>query len=90
MSSSSAPKTPPGGLKPIHTAACLIIGDEILGGKTQDTNGNYFAKYCFDLGITVRRMEVIPDEEDEIVEAVKRMSDKYDFVITSGGIATTT
>lgn len=37
--------------RPIHTAACLIIGDEVLGGKTVDTNSAYFAKWCFLLGI---------------------------------------
>ncbi|KAI5283756.1 hypothetical protein KEM54_001886 [Ascosphaera aggregata] len=73
----------------IQTAACLIIGDEILGGKTQDTNGHFFAKYCFDLGITLKRIEVIPDDEDDIIEAVRRMSKSYDFVITSGGIGPT-
>ncbi|KAJ4301752.1 hypothetical protein N0V90_003845 [Kalmusia sp. IMI 367209] len=73
----------------IHTAACLIIGDEVLGGKTVDTNSAYFAKFCFSLGITLRRIEVIADDESEIVEAVRRMSKNYDFVVTSGGIGPT-
>ncbi|KAK9418352.1 putative Molybdenum cofactor synthesis domain-containing protein [Seiridium unicorne] len=73
----------------IHTAACLIIGDEVLGGKTTDTNSSYMAKWCFQLGINLKRVEVIEDDEDEIVEAVKRMSDRYDFVVTSGGIGPT-
>ncbi|KAH7411419.1 MoaB/Mog domain-containing protein [Cadophora sp. MPI-SDFR-AT-0126] len=55
----------------IHTAACLIIGDEVLGGKA------------------LKRIEVIADDEDEIVEAVRRMSTNYDFVVTSGGIGPT-
>ncbi|ETS82854.1 hypothetical protein PFICI_04730 [Pestalotiopsis fici W106-1] len=55
----------------IHTAACLIIGDEVLGGKN------------------LKRVEVIEDDEDEIIEAVRRMSDRYDFVVTSGGIGPT-
>ncbi|KAF7518450.1 hypothetical protein G7054_g13459 [Neopestalotiopsis clavispora] len=67
----------------IHTAACLIIGDEVLGGKTVDTNSAYFAKWCFQLGINLKRVEVIEDDEDEIIEAVRRMSDRYDFVVTS-------
>ncbi|CAG8527767.1 8813_t:CDS:2 [Diversispora eburnea] len=58
-----------------QTAACLIIGDEILNGKT----------FCFNLGIDVKRIEIIPDEE----EAVKRLSSKFDFVVTSGGIGST-
>ncbi|KAF5860007.1 hypothetical protein ETB97_002146 [Aspergillus alliaceus] len=62
--------------KTIHTAACLIIGDEVLGGKTIDTNSAYFAKYCFSLGIQLKRVEVIADDESEIIEAVRRMSSK--------------
>ncbi|KAH9874328.1 hypothetical protein IAQ61_003517 [Plenodomus lingam] len=73
----------------IHTAACLIIGDEVLGGKTVDTNSAYFAKWCFSLGINLRRIEVIADDEGEIIEAVRRMSTHYDMVVTSGGIGPT-
>ncbi|KAI0017203.1 molybdopterin binding domain-containing protein [Xylariomycetidae sp. FL0641] len=73
----------------IHTAACLIIGDEVLGGKTTDTNSAYMAKWCFSLGMNLKRVEVIEDDEDEIIEAVRRMSDRYDFVVTSGGIGPT-
>ncbi|KAB5577937.1 MoaB/Mog domain-containing protein [Coniochaeta sp. 2T2.1] len=65
----------------IHTAACLIIGDE--------TNSAFFAKWCFSLGINLKRVEVIEDDEGEIIEAVRRMSDRYDFVVTSGGIGPT-
>ncbi|KAF2083726.1 Molybdopterin binding protein [Saccharata proteae CBS 121410] len=73
----------------IHTAACLIIGDEVLGGKTVDTNSAYMAKFCFNLGIQLKRIEVIADDEGEIVEAARRMSTNYDFVVTSGGIGPT-
>ncbi|KAI1102206.1 molybdopterin binding domain-containing protein [Jackrogersella minutella] len=73
----------------IHTAACLIIGDEVLGGKTTDTNSAYMAKWCFSLGINLKRVEVIEDDEAEIIEAVRRMSDRYDLVVTSGGIGPT-
>ncbi|TQN65053.1 hypothetical protein CSHISOI_10368, partial [Colletotrichum shisoi] len=84
----------------IHTAACLIIGDEVLGGKVSSctvafhpivwlseargltTNSAYMAKWCFSLGINLKRVEVIEDDESEIVEAVRRMSDRYDFVVT--------
>ncbi|RHZ81972.1 hypothetical protein Glove_115g29 [Diversispora epigaea] len=72
-----------------QTAACLIIGDEILNGKTVDINSGFFAKFCFNLGIDVKRIEIIPDEEEEIIEAVKRLSSKFDFVVTSGGIGPT-
>ncbi|TAQ91595.1 hypothetical protein B7494_g108 [Chlorociboria aeruginascens] len=70
----------------IHTAACLIIGDEVLGGKT---NSAYMAKFCFKLGVSLKRIEVIADDEEEIIEAVQRMSNNYDFVVTSGGIGPT-
>ena len=73
----------------IHTAGCIIIGDEVLGGKTVDTNSTFMAKYCFNLGINLKRVEVIGDDEGEIVEATRRMSDMYDFVVTSGGIGPT-
>jgi molybdopterin-biosynthesis enzyme MoeA-like protein len=49
----------------------------------------YFAKFCFNLGINLRRIEVIADDEAEIVEAAQRMSKNYDFVVTSGGIGPT-
>ncbi|CUS10654.1 unnamed protein product [Tuber aestivum] len=75
--------------KPIRTSACLIIGDEVLNGKTVDTNSGCFAKFCFDLGVEMKRVEVIADDEGEIVEAVRRMSKNYDFVVTSGGIGPT-
>jgi molybdopterin-biosynthesis enzyme MoeA-like protein len=47
------------------------------------------ARFCFSLGINLKRIEVIADDEGEIMEAVKRMSDNYDFVVTSGGIGPT-
>jgi molybdopterin-biosynthesis enzyme MoeA-like protein len=50
--------------------------------QTVDTNSTYFAKFCFNLGMSLKRIEVIADDEEEIVEATRRMSDKYDFVVT--------
>ncbi|KAL2177598.1 MoaB/Mog domain-containing protein [Thermothelomyces heterothallicus CBS 202.75] len=75
----------------IHTAACLIIGDEVLGGKAgqEDTNSHDVAKWCFNLGINLKRVEVIEDDEAEIIETVRRMSERYDLVVTSGGIGPT-
>lgn len=73
----------------IHTAGCIIIGDEVLGGKTVDTNSAYMAKFCFSLGMSMKRVEVIADDEEEIIEATRRMSKNYDFVVTSGGIGPT-
>ncbi|PWN49805.1 Molybdopterin binding protein [Violaceomyces palustris] len=73
----------------VKTAACLIIGDEVLNGKTKDSNSNYFAKFCFNLGIELKKIEVIPDEEDVIVEAARRLTSQHELVITSGGIGPT-
>ncbi|KAI0390392.1 molybdopterin binding domain-containing protein [Xylariaceae sp. FL0594] len=64
----------------IHTAACLIIGDEVLGGKVLSHSTSL---------LNLKRIETIEDDEEEIIEAVKRMSDRYDFVVTSGGIGPT-
>ena len=47
------------------------------------------AKFCFSLGMNLKRVEVIADDESEIIEATKRMSKNYDFVVTSGGIGPT-
>ena len=86
---STAKMTSSNNLRQIHTAGCIIIGDEVLGGKTVDTNSAYLAKFCFQLGIALKRVEVIADDEEEIVEAAQRMSKNYDFVVTSGGIGPT-
>jgi molybdopterin-biosynthesis enzyme MoeA-like protein len=47
------------------------------------------AKFCFSLGMALKRVEVIGDDEEEIIEATRRMSKNYDFVVTSGGIGPT-
>ncbi|KAL1948364.1 hypothetical protein VTO73DRAFT_12439 [Trametes versicolor] len=86
---SPVPKNPLGEGRFIKTAAALIIGDEILNGKTLDRNSNYFARFCFENGIELKRIEVVPDEEDDIVEAARRLVKTYDFVISSGGIGPT-
>ncbi|PIL29180.1 hypothetical protein GSI_09229 [Ganoderma sinense ZZ0214-1] len=86
---SSVPANPLGEGRYIKTAAALVIGDEILNGKTLDRNSNYFARFCFENGIDLKRIEVIPDEEEEIVEAARRLVKTYDFVITTGGIGPT-
>lgn len=57
--------------------------------QTTDTNSAYMAKFCFSLGMALKRIEVIGDNEEEIIEATRRMSKNYDFVVTSGGIGPT-
>lgn len=70
-------------------AAILIIGDEILSGRTQDTNTSYIARWLGQLGIPVREARVVADDRDEIVATVRHLSARYDFVFSTGGIGPT-
>ncbi len=70
-------------------AAILIIGDEILSGRTQDTNTATIAKWLGLLGIAVREVRVVPDLQSEIVAAVRVLSARFDYVFTTGGIGPT-
>jgi molybdenum cofactor synthesis domain-containing protein len=71
------------------TAAILIIGNEILSGRTQDVNLAYLAKELGALGIPVREARVVPDIEAEIVAAVNACRRRYSYVFTTGGIGPT-
>jgi molybdenum cofactor synthesis domain-containing protein len=71
------------------TAAVMIIGDEILSGRTQDTNLNHIARYLGTLGVDLAEARVVPDLEDEIVTALNHLRRRYDYVITTGGIGPT-
>jgi len=71
------------------TAAVLIIGDEILSGRTQDTNLNAIARYLATYGIDVREARVVGDEQPHIVEALNALRTRYDYVFTTGGIGPT-
>lgn len=71
------------------TAALLVIGDEILTGRTKDKNIGYIAEYLTGIGIDMREVRVVPDVEDEIVAAVNAMRVRYDYLFTTGGIGPT-
>ncbi|HYA80748.1 MAG TPA: molybdopterin-binding protein [Methylocystis sp.] len=71
------------------TAAVLVIGDEILSGRTQDQNSYYIAAYLARLGIDLCEIRVVPDIEDEIVAAVNVLRARYSYVFTTGGIGPT-
>ncbi len=71
------------------TAAILVIGDEILSGRTQDQNSHYIAKYLADIGVDTREIRVVPDVEAEIVAAVNALRARYAYVFTTGGIGPT-
>lgn len=71
------------------TAAVLIIGNEILSGRTQDTNLAYLAKKLNEYGIQIHEARVVADVEAEIVEAVNSLRARFDYVFTTGGIGPT-
>ncbi|MFM9865401.1 MAG: competence/damage-inducible protein A [Micropepsaceae bacterium] len=70
-------------------AAILVIGDEILSGRTQDTNTGYIARWLAQLGVPVGEARVVPDIEAEIVAAVRHLSARFDYVFSTGGIGPT-
>jgi len=73
----------------IVTAAILVIGDEILSGRTKDRNIGYIAEYLTNIGIELREVRVVPDITDEIVAALNALRGRYAYVFTTGGIGPT-
>jgi molybdenum cofactor synthesis domain-containing protein len=71
------------------TAALLVIGDEILSGRTKDKNIGYLAEYLTGIGIDLREVRVVPDVEEEIVAGVNAMRARYTYLFTTGGIGPT-
>ena len=71
------------------TAAVLIIGNEILSGRTQDTNVAYIALGLNDVGVRLKEVRVVPDDEREIVDAVNALRARFTYVFTTGGIGPT-
>jgi molybdenum cofactor synthesis domain-containing protein len=71
------------------TAAVLVIGDEILSGRTKDRNLGYIAEYLNNIGIELREARVVPDIEAEIVAALNALRARYAYVFTTGGIGPT-
>jgi molybdenum cofactor synthesis domain-containing protein len=73
----------------VVTAGLLIIGDEILSGRTKDKNIGYIAEYLSRIGIDLREVRVVGDEEAAIVEALNALRTRYAYVFTTGGIGPT-
>ena len=73
----------------IVTAGILVIGDEVLSGRTKDTNSGYIAEYLTALGIDVCEIRVVGDDESLIVEALNTLRARYTYVFTTGGIGPT-
>ena len=71
------------------TAGIVVIGNEILSGKTQDENSPYLVRELRDLGVDVRKVSVIPDELNLISGEVREFSSSYDYVFTTGGVGPT-
>jgi len=71
------------------TAALLVIGDEILSGRTKDKNIGYVAEYLTNIGIDLKEVRVVPDAEPQIVAALNALRARYTYVFTTGGIGPT-
>ena len=70
-------------------ASLVIIGDEILSGRTEDRNLAYLAKWLSKLGIHLSEVRIVLDDESDIIEAVNSLRKRYDYVFTTGGIGPT-
>ena len=75
--------------KKIYKSAIIIIGNEILSGRTQDTNTSTLANWLNSIGVSVGEVRVIPDIENIIVDTLNILSSKYDYIFTTGGIGPT-
>lgn len=73
----------------VITAGFVVIGDEILSGRTKDKNIGFLADYLTDLGIDLCEVRIVPDVQAKIVEAVNALRSEYTYVFTSGGIGPT-
>src|ERR1700712_2354908 len=73
----------------IVTAGILVIGDEILSGRTKDKNIGYIAEYLTNIGIDLKEVRVVPDEMDDIIDALNALRRRYAYVFTTGGIGPT-
>jgi len=73
----------------IVSAALLVIGDEILSGRTKDKNIGHIADHLTTIGIQLKEVRVVPDEEAEIVAAVNALRARYTYLFTTGGIGPT-
>ena len=70
-------------------AGIIVIGDEILSGRTHDTNSNFIAKKLIEVGIQLDEIKVIHDNKDTIINNILNFHKKYTYVFTTGGIGPT-
>src|SRR5215468_11405255 len=71
------------------TAAIVVIGNEILTGKSADKNAALLISQLYELGVSLRKIVIIPDDIEDIANSVRECSHKFDFVFTSGGVGPT-
>lgn len=72
-----------------YTAAMIVIGNEILSGRTQDKNINYVANKLVECGVSLVEVRIVPDVEKVIIQAIHDVQEKVDYIFTSGGIGPT-
>lgn len=87
-STSDRPHSEPVTSPPV-TAAILVIGDEILSGRTKDKNIGYIADHCTAIGIQLKEVRVVADDQDDIVAALNALRARWTYVFTTGGIGPT-
>jgi molybdenum cofactor synthesis domain-containing protein len=75
--------------KKIFKASIIIIGNEILSGRTQDTNTSTLARWLNSIGVKISEVRIIPDVEEVIIETVNLLRKKNDYIFTTGGIGPT-
>src|SRR3979411_1833489 len=73
----------------IVTAGILVIGDEILSGRTKDKNIGFIAEYLTNIGIDLKEVRVVADDEGDIIAALDALRSRYTYVFTTGGIGPT-
>ena len=79
-------------MKKVNTtanAAIIVIGNEILSGRTQDINVSFLCKWLNDLGVRVTEVRIIEDNEDSIVKNINELKNKFKYIFTTGGIGPT-
>jgi hypothetical protein len=83
------PPASPSASKEVVTAALLVVGGKILSGRTKDQNIGYIAEYLTAIGIDLKEVRVVGDEERAIVDALNALRHRYTYVFTTGGIGPT-
>src|SRR5260370_29576129 len=74
---------------PERSAAIVVIGNEILTGKSRDKNASFLIGELYRLGVALRRIEIVADDVDEIARAVRDCAARFDFIFTSAGVRPT-